>query len=215
MPSRMKNLLLTACGLYVVVLTGCTETRSISRYNYSNNPSYTGELSQIGFIKDVSGAGSEQHPAGTPLTAASKILVIQSGMAYPDAELIRAFPDPANLSGISGNPEIGTVDRIPLRLAAQQGGMDYVLGIWGIIRTEDSLISIHLSCILADVHQGTWKHLDIQTAPIKKANAFIDPNGADDQQIRSMKEQAYRELASRLFAKSADANRSVPAATPQ
>ena len=201
--------------ILTIALVGCNENRSISYYGRGYNPSYSGELSQIGFLKDVADPNAQAQNTHFRFANGGKLMVIQSGQAYPDSELLKALPTSTEVIAISGNPEVGNIDRIPLRLAAKNGNVDFILGFWGTIRnTHDGKIFVIISAILANVREGTWRHVEVSSKPINTAFSFFDPQGADDLQVQEIKSAVYSDLVQTLYGPSTQQGASLEPASP-
>ena len=65
------------CVLFIILLSGCGGNRSISYIGSGYNPSYTGELSQIEMIRQLSSGESPSEKVMLDDSAA--VMVIQSG----------------------------------------------------------------------------------------------------------------------------------------
>lgn len=186
--------------LLALVLFGCAQNRSISSYRYDYNSAYKGELSQIGFLKDVSDPNTQAKEEHFAVKKTDKIMIIQSGQAYPDSELLSVLPKESKIVPISGIPENGNIDRIPLRSATKTGNIDFVLGFWGTIRnTGDNKMIIVLSAILANPREGTWKYLEVSSQPEPIDWSFFDRQKTDDLQIQRIKQKVYFELATKIY----------------
>ena len=190
-----------------VLMAGCTSNRSISHYSYGYNPSYRGELSQLDFIKEVSGGGSSQGGQLPALRRGERVLLVQSGQAFPDGACVSAFGGTgASLVPIAGMPGHAGFGEggVSLLAAARSGDIDRIIAYWGTVRESHAgLRHIVLSVITVDVATGCWRALEVRSEGIEApAWAFLRSSRerADDAQIIALKRMVYQRLVARLQA---------------
>ena len=152
------TLLLGALALLLTLLGGCA-TRSISNSDCDPSRGYYGcaanapaELSEF----DVLGIARDARPSDADIAAALarprtltldrniRVLLIQSGAAFPDAPMRAALAARYTVGTFSGTRPTQGPQRDPvnaesyarsLRLAAAQGGYDKLLVYWGVLES--------------------------------------------------------------------------------
>jgi hypothetical protein len=236
----MKPVTLFSCALLgaAVFLAGCT-TRSISNSGFKDNGrrsselgGYTGELSEldvIGVAADATVTEADIQaavlgPAGTRLSRASKILLIQSGADFPDAPMLEAMQARFHVASFSGRPQ-PKKDTTPafsknLRLIAARGGYDKIVCYWGVLESarEDKLTAtiswvpiigyvipderehmrIKLKAAIVDVASGRWTFVNPPPAASSKLSAILFREEKDQQLVQKLKAEGYASLARTL-----------------
>ena len=234
------GLLFSVCWL----LTGC-EDRSISDSGYrgssywrgsSSSYSYRGELLEA----DVVGAS----PTGGTVTEAdiqkalsssravhaapgTGLVVVQSGAANPDTDMLAALGARYRIQSFSGLPPDETERAAyskSLRLAAAQGGFQHILCYWGRLESarEDQVtktvswvpiagsfvpdetqhMRISLHAVLIDVATGHWSAYTGKGSEDTALSAGVVREHSDQKQVAKLKATAYASLAEELVARS-------------
>lgn len=235
--------------LALVVLVACTGcmTRSISNSGYGyygREPLYQGELSEFDLlgierdkpISDEDIAAAFNKPDKLRLKRNSAVLLVQSGAMFPDdpmqAEMSRHFKV-APFSGIpqttkdtqnsvtpSAGPGSASLSKA-LRMAAAQGGYDYILCYWGVLEAEQKnagtkavswvpivgkmvpdetqQMRIRLKMIMMDARTGQWAMLAPDPITDNAVSARITRQRSDQGQVATLKEQGYKALVETLF----------------
>lgn len=174
------------------------QTRSISNpgWSSSTNELYNGELELLDIVgADASGAdgsrgidiASARKRFRKPTIAESgRCLLIQSGAAMPDPELVDAFGPKWKLMTMTGIPDRkpGVARGQEIRLAAARGGFDSIICVWGTLESkreqrasksiswipvigwsindERLYTRIRLRFVLIDVATGHWRSIEAE-----------------------------------------------------
>jgi hypothetical protein len=206
---------LTSFALVALLLPACA-MRSISnpgRPYGSANTSYAGELSDFAVVG--SGGAATDGDGGTAnvtLRPRQRLLVMQSGAA---------FPDDAMVTGLAQHFEVGTASGIPsdafgehgLRTAAARGGFDAVVAYWGVLESrprptagkaaswfpiagffvpdESQQMRIRLRIVVLDVASGRWRSLMPTPIDDERASSLVTRHSRDMEQVEHLKEAAY------------------------
>ena len=244
----MKMRFVPAAGLLVCaawLLAGC-EDRSISDSGYHGGGSYGRTYSSYGPYRgelleaDVVGAST----TGAPVTEAdirkalgssravhaapgTGLVVVQSGAANPDADMLAALGAHYRVQPFSGLPpdetERAAYSR-SLRLAAAQGGFQHILCYWGRLESaredqvtktvswvpiagnfvpdETQKMRISLHAVLIDVATGHWSAYTGKGGEDTALSAGILREHSDQKQVAKLKAAAYASLADELVARS-------------
>ena len=237
----MKHVTLVRSALAgaLVFLAGCT-TRSISNSGFRNGQpgpnsqigGYTGELSEldvIGVAADTTVTEADIHaavrgPAGTRLSRASKVLLIQSGADFPDAPMLDAMRTRFAVASFSGRPETrartGDAFSKTLRLVAARGGYDKIVCYWGVLESarEDKItrtiswvpivgyvipderehMRIRLKAAIVDVESGRWTFVTPPPAARSKLSTALWREEADQDLVNKLKTEGFQSLARTL-----------------
>lgn len=224
----------------LLFLAGCSRSISNSGYdqrhpNYAiGTDGYRGELSEL----DVVGVASDayvseadiqaalQAPRGTKLSAASKILLIQSGAEYPDAPMLEAMQGRFAIASFSGRPQAARQAAASasfaktLRLVAAKGGYDKIVCYWGVLESEheDKLtrtvswvpivgyvipdkrenMRIKLKAAIVDVATGRWTFVNPPPASSSQLSSILSRRETDQALVEKLKTEGYRSLARTL-----------------
>jgi len=193
----MKNIIF----IIILGLHGCAYNRSISYSNHGYNPSYQGEISQIGFLKDISGNDRLDGGEQIKINPDDYVAIIQSGQMMPDEELIQLLPKNLRympISGIVSNESSET----GLRKALSAGGIDKALAYWGNIRrTPSDMLAIRCSVIIADLKEGIWREYAFETEAVEAADAFWDFNQrkVENRQFSKLKSELYQKMVNTII----------------
>lgn len=237
----MKQVPLVRCALIsaLLLLAGCA-TRSISNSGFRDSGrrssalgGYTGELSELDVIGVAADANvteadiqaAVRGPAGTKLTRASKVLLIQSGADFPDAPMLEAMRAQFSVASFSGRPQpktdTGASFSKTLRLVAARGGYDKIVCYWGVLESarEDKITStiswvpivgyvipderehmrINLKAAIVDVATGRWTFVNPPPASSSKLTTVLSREEKDQQLVANLKTDGYRQLARTLM----------------
>ena len=155
--------LVYSCIIAILLVAGCTTTRSISNPGYASERgcyhrtdyssaafAYRGELSEFDVLaidrnQPISDADIERalQQSGSPmLKRGSSLLVVQSGAVFPDAAMVTMLSSNFTVvpfSGVPGSTQpsdtgYGAYSRL-LRLAAARAGSETILCYWGILES--------------------------------------------------------------------------------
>ncbi len=230
------------CALWL--LTGC-EDRSISDsgyhrggYGYGSSSSYAyrGELLEA----DVVGASTTGGPVtegdiqkalhnshAVHASPGTGLVVVQSGAANPDTDMLAALGAHYHVQPFSGLPP-GDAERAAysksLRLAAAQGGFQHILCYWGRLESaradqvtktvswvpiagsfvpdETQRMRISLHAVLIDVATGHWSAYTGKGSEDTALSAGVVRESSDQKQVAKLKAAAYASLADELVARS-------------
>lgn len=176
---RIALLALTAS----LLATACA-TRSISNPAMpwgNENTSYRGELSEFDVVGTGAGPAAELPPVR--LARGDRVLLLQSGAAFPDEQLAEALGSALSVSTASGVPSGWTERGEGLLGAARRGGYSAVIAYWGTLESrseatdgaaamwipvvglfvpsENLRMRIRLRFVVLDTKTGAW----IQVTP--------------------------------------------------
>ena len=233
---RPTAALLTAT---LLAFTGCT-TRSISHSNFeaaraqhhANAARY--ELSEFDVLGlDPNETASDEAIAATLaanqkpiLTAGSKLLLIQSGAAYPDAPMVDCLRKHFAVETFSGvaqrEPDPTKSYSRTLRLLAAKGGYDKIVCYWGVLESERTISSgavrtvswmpvvgdfvpderehmrIRLKAAVIDVASGRWTLVTPPAFNDSSLSTFYSRKKKDQQLVTALKAKGYAALAEQL-----------------
>ncbi len=226
------------------LLTGC-EDRSISDSGYRGNGygrgssssyRYRGELLET----DVVGASTTGEPVteadiqnalhsshAVHASSGTGLVVVQSGAANPDTDMLAALGSHYHVQPFSGLPP-GESERAAysksLRLAAAQGGFQHILCYWGRLESaredqvtktvswvpiagsfvpdETQRMRISLHAVLIDVATGHWSAYTGKGGENTALSAGVVRASSDQKQVAKLKAAAYASLADELVARS-------------
>jgi hypothetical protein len=220
--------------------TGCLSKRSISntdfRYGgYWGGPdAYRGELSEFSLlgidpgrsVTEAEIAQAFQNGSKLNLKRGSAILLMQSGAQFPDEPMQRLLGEHFKVGPFSGVPAGKPDDPQPpnlasaLRLAAAQGGYDYILCYWGILEAqqrdlagktvswvplvgrvvpdETQEMRMQLKLIVLDARTGQWTMLVPEPVSTDAMSAKLTRENVDQAQIEKLKEEGYAKLVEEL-----------------
>jgi len=235
----MKNrrLCLALC-VSAMLVSGCA-TRSISDSSYrepwrgdSRFEAELSELNVLGIVTDAANAAPDDGDIANALTReplklkrGSRVLLIQSGAMFPDEPMQRALG-----ACFSATPFSGIVDKKSdlnynraFRMAAAQGGYDYVLCYWGVLESADRKLAtktvswapvvgrlvpdqtqqvrIRLKLLAIETKTGRW--LMVAPDPIEgdAISAKLTREQSDQGLVANLKERGYAALVEELAAK--------------
>ena len=160
-------------------------------------------------------------PQGTKLSRASKVLLIQSGAAFPDAPMLEAMKARFTVSSISGRPEAksdpGRALSKTLRLVVARSGYDKIVCYWGVLESArenkfTSVISwvpivshvipderehmrLRLKAAIVDVASGRWTFVNPPSAAASELSTRITRKETDQGLVETSKAEDYRTLA--------------------
>lgn len=195
--NNRKAVALGCFFIIITLLTGCS-TRSISNSGYqeknyfgyksgSNNPFYTGELSEFEVLginpkSEISDADIQTalKNSGSPLTLkkGSSIMLVQSGAMIPDSSMVDAVRKYYNVSVFSGVPQTtekgGASYSKLLRLSAAKGGFNTIVCYWGLLESAQKDLSSKtiswlpiLGSVVTDENQQMRIRLKIAIVDVK------------------------------------------------
>ena len=240
-----STLFLSSGAAALLVLAGCS-ARSISDSGYREEGSYYGRSS--GGSYQYRGELAETDVVGAPVTngniseadiqralrgsrqrgtvraaPGSKLVVVQSGAATPDSEMLRHLGARYRVQAFSGQPpaegERANYSK-SLRLAAAQGGCDRILCYWGTLESakqdqvtktvswvpiagkllpdETQQMRINLHAVLIDVSTGHWSTYTGKSSENQALSAGLIREYSDQKQVTQLKAAAYASLAEEL-----------------
>lgn len=240
MPRHCRSLLILFLCILLVASAGCARKRSISnadfRYGgYWGGPdAYRGELSEFSLlgidptraITDEQIASAYNNGKPVRMKRGSAILLMQSGAQFPDDAMQRLMGEHFKVGPFSGTPLGKSEEAQPpnlsnaLRLAAAQGGYDYILCYWGALETqqkdlagktvswvpvvgrlvpdESQEMRVQLKLIVLDARTGQWTMLVPDPAVGSAVSARLGRSNADQSQVETLKEEAYKKLVDEL-----------------
>lgn len=227
--------------LALLALAAC-ETRSISDSGYraggsgrgSSNPFYRGELTAY----DVLGIDADKPvsdddirkalSAKQPLAArkGSAVMLVQSGAAFPDHDMVAAlerYYTVAAFSGVpaqaSSNPEAAKYAQL-FRLAAAKGGYQTIVVYWGVLESasqgsggkivswlpvvggsipdQSQVMRIRLMVAVIDTASGQWDTFTPEPFVDEASSAERRRAVSDQQQVALLKDKAYKAAAETL-----------------
>ncbi len=242
MNKSLRSALPAAFSCALILLAGCA-TRSISDSSYEaahesgrsnrQSPAPTKELSEF----DVLGINVADNPTDDDIAAAiassnaaalkrdSRIVLIQSGAAYPDSPMLESMRKHFTVEGFSGvaahRPEPTQSYARTLRLIAAKGGFDKIVCYWGILESErqgfgtaktvswvpllgDLLpderekMRIRLKAVVIDVASGAWTFVTPQAINASQVSTAYHRKKTDQALVEQLKTQGYEALAQRL-----------------
>jgi hypothetical protein len=215
---KLEPLVLAFALVAAAVLAGCI-TRSISNSDFDNgpgryrngNPQYQGELSEFDVLgidrsKLVSNEEiSQTLGAHKPLAVkrGSSVMVIQSGAAFPDQPMLKAFGKYYAVGLFTGVPPVLNGTSPPntaesysqaLRLAAARGGYETLIVYWGILESaRENLATSSVSWVpvvgwlLPDERQRMRIRLKIAIVDVRSGQwEMFAPEPFDDSAISAM-----------------------------
>jgi hypothetical protein len=225
--------------LAAAIVTGCS-SRSISNsgydrgYYYRGGSGYVGELSELNMVgidtavrpteAQIQAAYAQPHKV--ELKRGSAVMLIQSGALFPDDAMQREVSKYFKVGPFSGVPEKHDEKASyagSFRLAAANGGYDYILCYWGtlesaqhnlatktvswvpiagyIVPDEKQEMRIRLKMAVIDARTGHWTmvaHEPVEGKSIISARG--NREGADQAQVNALKEAGYNALVTALAA---------------
>lgn len=186
-------------------LTGCA-VRSISNPERpwgGGNTTYAGELSDFDVV-GVDAAGASGTQGEVQLRPRQRVLVIQSGAAFPDERM---------LTGLGAQFDVGAASGIPtpelagqgMCQAAARGGFDAIVAYWGILESSEQVtggvaaswvpiagmfvpdssqrMRIRLRIVVVDVHTGRWRTLLPPPIDDERASSMVTRGSSDRDQV--------------------------------
>lgn len=199
-------------GALAALISSCA-VRSISnpvRPWAGTNTTYAGELSDF----EVVGTAAMEPMVGSGdvvLEPHHRVLVVQSGAAFPSERL---------LSGLAAHFEVGAASGIPtpalgalgMRQAALRGGFDAIVAYWGILETSERVtegvaaswvpiagwfvpdasqrMRIRLRIVVVDVHTGRWRTILPQPIDDERASSMATRGSSDRDQVELLMDAA-------------------------
>jgi hypothetical protein len=211
----------TVYVLFAVLAWGCeTTNRSISRYEYGYNPSYSGELSAVDFIKDVSDPRAGSASNDISITKGERVIVMQSGQLSPDGALVSELGDRCHIIAMSGIPSKTSVGEPKLRDAARAGGVAKIMAYWGTIETsiqseqtkavswvpivgwyipdESQEMRISITAIVSDTATGRWTDYTVLSPETKVFHSTMTREAKDSWQVEGLKSEVYKQLVQKV-----------------
>jgi hypothetical protein len=229
--------------LFMVVALAACSTRSISDSGYrepgsrdraASNPFYRGELTAY----DVLGIDADKPisdddirkalSAKQPVTArkGSAVMLVQSGAAFPDHDMVAALERYYTVAAFSGvpmdsrsNPEAAKYAQV-FRLAAAKGGYQTIIVYWGVLESaaegsggkilswlpiiggsipdQSQLMRIRLMVAVIDVASGQWETFTPEPFVDAASSAERRRAVSDQEQVALLKTKAYKSAAETL-----------------
>ncbi len=211
-------------ALTASLLAASCASRSISSPDMpwgNSNTSYVGELSEF----DVVGTGLG-HSADLPpvrLAPGDRVLLLQSGAAFPDEQLAEALGATLSVSPASGIPTGWTVKGEGLLGAARRGGYSAVIAYWGtlesssedtegaaatawipvvglFIPSENLRMRLRLRFVVLDTKTGAW--IQVTPPPIedRREASFAGKRRVDAEQVEALRSASCAPAASAVLA---------------
>lgn len=226
--------------IVVCAATGCLRARSISNADYGYGgywggaDRYQGELSEFSLlgidpgqtVNDADIVNEYAKPKLTRMAPGSSVLLIQSGAQFPDEPMQRLMAEHFTVGPFSGVPVAKPEEGQPaglskaLRLAAAQGGYDYIAVHWGVLEAQQKNLGtravswvpligyrvpdqtqnmrIRLKMIVLDARTGQWAMLVPEPVEADALSARASREQSDQGQIAELKEKAYAALVEQL-----------------
>lgn len=222
-----------ALACVLLVLAACT-TRSISDSGYREpgyghgNPMYRGELSEYDVLgidptgtysdADIQKAMIERKPVS--VKKGSGILLVQSGAAMADPEMIQAmekYYTVATFSGVPQQGKPGSPYSQLFRMAAAKGGYDTVIVYWGVLESaaqglggkaiswlpviggvvpdENQQMRIRLTMAVIDTRTGQWESFSPEPSADEAMSTQHGRAASDQRQVMALKGKAYKAAA--------------------
>lgn len=222
--------------MFALLALAACETRSISDSGYQaggngrgpSNPFYRGELTAYDVIgidtdKPVSDDDIRKALAAKQPIAARKgsaVMLVQSGAAFPDHDMVAAlerYYTVAAFSGmptqVSSNPEAAKYAQL-FRLAAAKGGYQTIVVYWGVLESasegsggkvvswlpiiggsipdQSQLMRIRLMVAVIDTATGQWDTFTPEPFVDEASSAERRRAVSDQQQVALLKGKAYK-----------------------
>lgn len=243
----MHKLRISVALAMIGLTVGCKSTRSISNSHYVRETGcfpqgapyteaafgYHGELSEHDVLaidpdRRITEADITQaltNSAAPKLKSGSKILLVQSGTAFPDAGMVTALERELKVVPFSGVPtdahdgSKGAYSRL-LRLTAARAGCETIVCYWGILESgrgdvvgktvswvplagwvvpdEKQAMRIRLKIALVDVRTGDWTVISPAAHENRALSTQLSRGSSDQQQVESLKRLAYASAAREL-----------------
>ncbi len=221
---RVASVVVVAVAVF---LGGCT-MRSISDSGYGNsrNPAYRGELSEFDVLGIAPGSAASDAEIARQLiehkpvevAKGGAILLIQSGAALPDDDMVSALDAHfavVPFSGVPAAPNAMAPDAYAraLRLAAARSGTPVIVCYWGVLEAqaegealkavswvpilgtvvpdERQHMRIRLKLAVIDVASGNWTMIAPTPFQDMAWSAAINRGGSDQDQVGRLKHLAY------------------------
>jgi len=184
-PALLRGVRHLALLLTTLAAAACA-SRSISdpSLGYGRNRTYAGELSEFQVVGTEPG-DTTQH-GDVVLRRGQRLLVVQSGAAFPDERLLGLLGAHFEVGAASGIPN-EALGREGMRHAAARGGFDAIVAYWGVLESSERAtpgavaswvpiagwfvpdskhrVRIRLRAVVVDTETGRWKQL--RPAPIE------------------------------------------------
>ena len=210
-------------AVIVSLLAASCASRSISNPQMpwgNSNTSYVGELSEF----DVVGTGVG-HSADLPpvrLARGDRVLLLQSGAAFPDEQLADALGATLSVSPASGIPTGWTVKGEGLLGAARRGGYSAVIAYWGTLETrseatdgaaamwipvvglfvpsENLRMRIRLRFVVLDTKTGAWIQVTPQPIEDQREASFARKVRVDADLVETLRRASCAPAARAVLA---------------
>lgn len=228
-------------ALILVALAACS-TRSISDSGYraeagqrsQSNPFYRGELTAYDILgieadKPISDDDIRKALSAKQQIAARKgsaVMLVQSGAAFPDHDMVAALERYYTVAAFSGvpmearsNPEAAKYAQV-FRLAAAKGGYQTIVVYWGVLESategsggkvlswlpiiggsipdQSQLMRIRLMVAVIDVASGQWDTFTPEPFVDAASSAERRRAVSDQEQVALLKSKAYKAAAESL-----------------
>ena len=226
---------------------GCKSARSISNSHYVRETgcfqgapyaeaafAYHGELSEHDVLaidpeRRITEAEIAQALTNTvppTLRRGSRILLVQSGAAFPDAGMVTALEREFRIVPFSGVPtdahdgSRGAYSRL-LRLTAARAGCEAIVCYWGILESgrsdvigktvswvpiagwvlpdEKQVMRIRLRVAVVDVRTGNWTVMSPAAYEDRALSTQLSRGSSDQRQVEKLKQLAYAGAARDLI----------------
>lgn len=204
-----------------LLATACA-TRSISDPAMTwghGNTSYRGELSEFDVV------GTQQGPsdlAPVRLTRGDRVLLLQSGAAFPDEQLAEALGATLSVSPASGMPSGWTERGEGLLGAARRGGYSAVIAYWGTLESnseatggaaamwipvvglfvpsENLRMRIRLRFVVLDTKTGAWIQVTPQPIEDQREASFAGKVRVDADLVETLRRASCAPAARAVLA---------------
>lgn len=240
--TRFRTLQRGVVFMLVLLALAACEARSISDSGYraggnsrgSSNPFYRGELTAYDVLgidadktisdDDIRKALSAKQPIAA--RKGSAVMLVQSGAAFPDHDMVAAlerYYTVAAFSGVpaqaNGNPEAAKYAQL-FRLAAAKGGYQTIVVYWGVLESasegsggkvvswlpiiggsipdQSQLMRIRLMVAVIDTATGQWDTFTPEPFIDEASSAEHRRAVSDQQQVAVLKGKAYKAAAETL-----------------
>lgn len=194
-----------------IVLAACA-TRSISdpaRPWAGGNPTYVGELSDFDVVGvERADTSAEQGPQ---LRRGQRVLVVQSGAAFPNERMLSGLAECFDVGAASGIPT-PALGEAGMRHAAARGGFDAIVAYWGVLESSQNATAgavaswvpvaglfvpdasqrmrVRLRIVIVDVRTGRWRTILPTPIDDERSSSIASRERSDRAQVEQLLDAA-------------------------
>ena len=216
---------INACASRSISETGYSQTKQ-SRYTDTSDLELD-ELAVLGIggdspINDQRITGALKNIKSIKLAQGSSVLLVQSGAALPDSQMITSLSQYWNVNIFNGQKQIFKKENLNkvLRYAAASGGNHYLLVYWGVVETADQNLGtkglswipivgwvipdeytnmrIRIKFAVIDVTSGRWSMFQPKPVEDKFITTMLNKRGKDQAMVIDLKKIVYDNAAKEL-----------------